>query len=122
LCLNSSDPCQYGSRNTQNSQRGLPGYLILFAPHAFALQRQYKNVRDCCLRPWYSVGSATGITPTSDVIQSFTYSRIVVLKAYSGLSPEISLITNLNRLEALYAQLVGITLAPLVLPRLLARS
>ena len=23
-------------------QRGLPGYLILFAPHAFASQRQYR--------------------------------------------------------------------------------
>ncbi len=33
-------------------QRGLPGYLILFAPHAFASQRQYRS--GCRLRHWYS--------------------------------------------------------------------
>ena len=27
--------------NRQRLQRGLPGYLILFAPHAFAHERQY---------------------------------------------------------------------------------
>src|SRR5438034_11138486 len=27
--------------STHRLQRGLPGYLILFAPHAFAPQRQY---------------------------------------------------------------------------------
>ncbi len=29
------------SPNRHRLQRGLPGYLILFAPHAFALERQY---------------------------------------------------------------------------------
>src|SRR6266511_1787188 len=28
--------------SAQRLQRGLPGYLILFAPHAFAPQRQYR--------------------------------------------------------------------------------
>ena len=28
--------------STHRLQRGLPGYLILFAPHAFAPQRQYR--------------------------------------------------------------------------------
>src|SRR5947209_19418396 len=29
--------------STHRLQRGLPGYLILFAPHAFAPQRQYRS-------------------------------------------------------------------------------
>ena len=28
--------------SAQRLRRGLPGYLILFAPHAFAPQRQYR--------------------------------------------------------------------------------
>ncbi|RLU73153.1 hypothetical protein CTZ27_39085 [Streptomyces griseocarneus] len=28
--------------STHRLRRGLPGYLILFAPHAFASQRQYR--------------------------------------------------------------------------------
>src|SRR5689334_1930600 len=28
--------------STHSLQRGLPGYLILFAPHAFVSQRQYR--------------------------------------------------------------------------------
>src|SRR5207247_8565861 len=29
--------------STHSLRRGLPGYLILFAPHAFAPQRQYRT-------------------------------------------------------------------------------
>src|SRR4026208_1186969 len=29
--------------STHSLRRGLPGYLILFAPHAFAPQRQYQS-------------------------------------------------------------------------------
>jgi hypothetical protein len=39
-----SFPFQLSARPTPSAhrlQRGLPGYLILFAPHAFAPQRQY---------------------------------------------------------------------------------
>src|ERR1700735_4315103 len=35
-----SDP---PTSSTHRLQRGLPGYLILFAPHAFAPQRQYRT-------------------------------------------------------------------------------
>ena len=38
--------------NRQRLQRGLPGYLILFAPHAFAHERQY--IPKGCLRLRYS--------------------------------------------------------------------
>src|SRR4029079_7358601 len=43
--LNALTSLQQGSIPTTSSihrlRRGLPGYLILFAPHAFAPQRQY---------------------------------------------------------------------------------
>ncbi len=32
----------YPTASTHRLRRGLPGYLILFAPHAFAPQRQYR--------------------------------------------------------------------------------
>ncbi len=33
----------FPTSSTHRLQRGLPGYLILFAPHAFAPQRQYRS-------------------------------------------------------------------------------
>ena len=45
--LNALTPAQQGSipatPSSHRLRRGLPGYLILFAPHAFASQRQYRS-------------------------------------------------------------------------------
>src|SRR6202044_2151194 len=77
--------------STHRLQRGLPGYLILFAPHAFAPQRQSRT---------RSPPSPPVFFPIST---NFT----------SGCA---------LRLRALYPQSFRATLAPFVLPRLLARS
>src|SRR5205807_4594220 len=50
-------------------QRGLPGYLILFAPHAFAPQRQYRSSGPPSPPVFFLIStnftSTLGIPPTS---------------------------------------------------------
>ena len=132
--------------------RGLVGSLILFDPHAFASQRQLlyllqiHKVPDSCLR----FRSSSWYLWISPLLQEFhyplTYSRLALILNHllssrtlsilhtmmkypdrEGLRPHkedrcISEIRGLVRLHALYAQSFWITLAPSVLPRLLARS
>ena len=75
--------------SAQRLQHGLPGYLILFAPHAFAPQRQYT-----AQRPAF----ATGVPP--DICAFHRYTRNSSLPyctlvcpyplQYTGLSPGLS--------------------------------
>ena len=70
-------------------RRGLPGYLILFAPHAFASQRQYSAQK---------VAFATGVPPNIYEFHLYTrefhfpllYSSLTVSNALPGLSPGLS--------------------------------
>ena len=101
-------------------RRGLPGYLILFAPHAFVPQRQY------CARmlpsPLVFLLISTHVTATPGIPHS---PHIFYSASFDRRSPvePVALTINLaKRLRTLYAQLFRTTLAPLVLPRLLARS
>ena len=45
--------------------RGLPGYLILFAPHAFAHQRQYRSSKSPSLSVFLLI--STDFTPTPGI-------------------------------------------------------
>ena len=101
-------------------QRGLPGYLILFAPHAFAPQRQLQSRKPpspLVFLPISTHFTATPVIPLSspalkpDSIQSNSHLESRTF------TPDLS-----GRLRALYAQSFRTTLAPYVLPRLLARS
>ena len=101
-------------------RRGLPGYLILFAPHAFAPQRQLQSRKPpspLVFLPISTHFTATPVIPLSspalkpDSIQSNSH-----LKSRT-FTPDLP-----GRLRALYAQSFRTTLAPYVLPRLLARS
>src|SRR5579884_1045150 len=83
-------------------QRGLPGYLILFAPHAFAPQRQYRSREPPSPLVFFPIStnftSTLGIPLTSLVLKLHSFNGIsgVELRAFT---------TDLgSRLRTLYAQ------------------
>ncbi len=113
---------------TQNSRptasrhrlrRGLPGYLILFAPHAFAPQRQ--SLSRSRLRHWCSFRSLR----ISPLHWKFHYplqnSSLPVQNAVPRLSPGLSHLLNKPPTRAL-RPVIPINACTSVLPRLLARS
>ena len=117
-------PAQQGSIPATPSihrlQRGLPGYLILFAPHAFAPQRQLrpsKSPSPLVFLPISTHFTATlGIPLTSSALKLSSLQSTPLLEK-GAFTPDLH-----SRLRALYAQSFRTTLAPYVLPRLLARS
>ncbi len=101
-------------------RRGLPGYLILFAPHAFEPQRQLQSSKPpspLVFLPISTHFTATpGIPLTSPALKPSSFQSNSHLKSRT-FTPDL-----VGRLRALYAQSFRTTLAPYVLPRLLARS
>ena len=101
-------------------QRGLPGYLILFAPHAFAPQRQLQPSKPPSPLVFFQISThftaTLGIPLTSSALKPDSIKSNSHLKSRT-FTPDLP-----SRLRALYAQLFRTTLAPYVLPRLLARS
>ena len=101
-------------------QCGLPGYLILFAPHTFAPQRQLQSSQSpspLVFLPISTHFTATlGIPLTSPALKPDSIQSNSQLEART-FTPDLP-----SRLRALYAQSFRTTLAPYVLPRLLARS
>ena len=101
-------------------QRGLPGYLILFAPHAFAPQRQYRTRSPPSPPVFFPIStnftSTLGIPRPSSELKPARIERSPQVKP-GNFTPNCT-----DRLRALYAQSIRATLAPFVLPRLLARS
>ena len=101
-------------------RRGLPGYLILFAPHAFEPQCQLRSSKSPSPLVFLLISTHStatlGIPFTSPVLQfnSFMCSSVVEPRAFTH--------NLLCHLHSLYAQSFRTTLAPYVLPRLLARS
>ena len=101
-------------------RRGLPGYLILFAPHAFVPQRQLWSSKPPSPLVFLLISTHStatlGIPLTSPTLKSRS------LRSSSGVKPRDYTSNLRNRLRTLYAQSFRTTLAPYVLPRLLARS
>ena len=101
-------------------QCGLPGYLILFAPHTFAPQRQLQSSQSpspLVFLPISTHFTATlGIPLTSPALKPRSFQSSSHLENGNFTSDLY------GRLRALYAQSFRTTLAPYVLPRLLARS
>src|SRR6202035_2832691 len=88
--------------SAQRLRRGLPGYLILFAPHAFAPQRQYRP-RDPASPPVFLLISAhftapPGIPAPPAELKAARIDRKPQVK------PEVFTADATNRLRALYAQ------------------
>src|ERR1051325_4196216 len=106
--------------SSQRLRRGLPGYLILFAPHAFASQRQVRP-RDPPSPPVFLLISAHS-TATPGIPITPTYLNRRSFECSSGVEVRDFVRDLRGRLRALYAQCVRPALVTYVLPRLLARS
>src|SRR3954467_5548799 len=88
--------------STHRLRRGLPGYLILFAPHAFAPQRQ-------CRSRWLPSPSvffpiSTNFTSTLGIPPSSPELERASLKRGSQVEPGAFTPDLTHRLRALYAQ------------------
>ena len=101
-------------------RRGLPGYLILFAPHAFAPQRQFQSRKPPS--PLVFLPISTHFTATPVIPLSSPALQPTSIQSNSHLESRTFTSDLAGRLRALYAQSFRTTLAPYVLPRLLARS
>ena len=101
-------------------RRGLPGYLILFAPHAFAPQRQLRPSKSPS--PLVFLPISTHFTATLGIPLASSALKPCSLQSNSHLKSRTFTPDLHSRLRALYAQSFRTTLAPYVLPRLLARS
>ena len=65
--------------STHRLPRGLPGYLILFAPHAFAHERQYRTREPLSPPVFHPIStnftSTLGIPPSSSGLQPWCFGR-----------------------------------------------
>ncbi len=88
--------------STHRLQRGLPGYLILFAPHAFAPQRQYRASETPSPLVFFRI--STNFTSTLGVPLTSPELKISSFEGNSEVEPR-DFTPNLDiRLRALYAQ------------------
>ena len=117
-------PAQKGSipptPSIHRLRRGLPGYLILFAPHAFEPQRQLWSRKPPS--PLVFLLISTHSTATLGIPLSSPTLKLCSFTCNSGVKPRAFTYNLHNRLHSLYAQSFRTTLAPYVLPRLLAHS
>ena len=106
--------------STHRLRRGLPGYLILFAPHAFEPQRQLCSSKSPS--PLMFLLISTHSTATLGIPLTSPTLKPTSLECSSGVKLQAFTFHLINRLHSLYAQSFRTTLAPYVSPRLLARS
>ena len=119
VCDGTEEPCS-PTPSIHRLRRGLPGYLILFAPHAFAPQRQFQSRKPPS--PLVFLPISTHFTATPVIPLSSPALQPTSIQSTSHLESRTFTSDLAGRLRALYAQSFRTTLAPYVLPRLLARS
>src|SRR5690242_8179666 len=83
-------------------RRGLPGYLILFAPHAFASQRQYRPRSPPS--PLVFLPISTNFTSTPGIPRPSSVLKPASFGCTSRVKPEAFTSDIADRLHALYAQ------------------
>ena len=83
-------------------RRGLPGYLILFAPHAFAPQRQYLTSEPPSPLMFFLI--STNFTSTLEIPLTSLELKTSSIKGSSEVEPRAFTTDLLVRLRALYAQ------------------
>ena len=83
-------------------RRGLPGYLILFAPHAFAPQRQNRTSKPPS--PLVFLRISTNFTSTLAVPPTSTILKRPSIEGHSVVEPQAFTPDLKRRLRALYAQ------------------
>ncbi len=119
VCCGTEELCS-PTPSIHRLRRGLPGYLILFAPHAFEPQRQSSSSKPpsplvfLLISTHFTATPGIPLTSTSLKNSSFKCSLKVEPSGFTSDLP--------SRLRSLYTQSFRTTLAPYVLPRLLARS
>ena len=119
VCCGTEEQCS-PTPSIHRLRRGLPGYLILFAPHAFAPQRQFQSRKPPS--PLVFLPISTHFTATPVIPLSSPALQPTSIQSTSHLESRTFTSDLAGRLRALYAQSFRTTLAPYVLPRLLARS
>ena len=100
--------------------RGLPGYLILFDPHAFEPQCQLQTSN--APSPLVFLLISTHSTATLGIPITSSALQLPSINCTSTVEPWAFTVNLKSHLHSLYAQLFRTTLATYVLPRLLARS
>ena len=88
--------------NAHRLGRGLPGYLILFAPHAFAPQRQYRASEPPSLLVFLRI--STNFTSTLGIPLTSPELQVASIKGSSEVEPRHFTPDLTTRLRALYAQ------------------
>src|SRR5699024_5861163 len=106
--------------STHRLRHGLPGYLILFATHAFEPQRQLQTRQPPSPLVFFHL--STHSTATHGVPLSSSALKSPGFRCTSSVKPKAWTSDLSNRVRAHYAQRIRITPATYVLPRLLARS
>ena len=101
-------------------QAGYLWYLILFAPHTFVSQRQLQASYPPSPPVFFLI--STHSTATLGIPIASPALKSASLKSSTRVKPGYFTSNLTNRLHTLYAQSFRTTLAPYVLPRLLARS
>ena len=92
----------FPTSSTHRLQRGLPGYLILFAPHAFAPQRQYRSREPPSPPVFFPI--STNFTSTLGIPLSSPELKPSRPKRNSWVEPRAFTPDKDGRLRALYAQ------------------
>ena len=119
VCCGTEELCPL-TPSIHRLRRGLPGYLILFAPHAFVPQCQLQSSNSPSPPVFFLISTHStatlGIPVAPPALKSNSFS------SSAGVEPRSYATNLLNHLRTLYAQSFRITLASYVLPRLLARS
>ncbi len=92
----------YPTASTHSLRRGLPGYLILFAPHAFAPQRQYRTSEPPSPLVFFLI--STNFTSTLGIPLTSSGLEIRSIKGSSEVEPRDFTPDLQIRLRALYAQ------------------
>ncbi len=83
-------------------QRGLPGYLILFAPHAFVPQRQYQSSKPPSPPVFFLI--STHFTATLGIPLTSPVLKINSFQCSPGVEPPPFTSDLLLRLRSLYTQ------------------
>ncbi len=83
-------------------RRGLPGYLILFAPHAFAPQRQYRASEPPSPPVFFLI--STNFTSTLGIPLTSPGLKTDSIEGSSEVEPRDFTLNLSVRLRALYAQ------------------
>ncbi len=79
--------------------RGLPGYLIPFAPHAFVPQRQIKSSKQPSQLVFYDI--SMHFTATCHISPTLTYFKLYSFNGKASVEPRLFTTDLYNRLRTL---------------------